>query len=243
MADFFAIPALYDVIGMIGVSLYLGSYAALQTGFLRGQGYLYPAINMAAAACVLISLLSNFNLSSAIIQISWIIISIVGIFRMYYIQSRLNFSDNELLFMGDVLAGLPRERARVLLNTGIWMTAKPETILTREGERLDHFCYLASGCADIVVNGQRIATTHSGTVIGDVTYLSGEPATATVQVSKQMHLLRFEADKLRDFLKKNEDIRNIMEQNLANQLRTKLIATSLFSGKAVTGVKAKNAVT
>ena len=105
------VQGVFDWIGMLGVALYLGSYAALQTGFLRGQGYLYPAVNMAAAGCVLISLANNFNLSSAIIQVSWIVISIVGIARMYYVQSRLTFTDNELLFMGDVLSGLPRERA------------------------------------------------------------------------------------------------------------------------------------
>jgi hypothetical protein len=124
----------FDWVGMFGVALYLGSYAALQTGFLRGQGYLYPAINMAAAGCVLISLANSFNLSSAIIQISWIGISIVGIARMYYVQSRLTFTDNELLFMGDVLSGLPRERARRLLDTGLWMNASPGTVLTLQGK-------------------------------------------------------------------------------------------------------------
>ena len=119
MEVFAASEQFYDAVGMLGVALYLGSYAALQTGFLRGQGYLYPAINMAAAGCVLMSLMSNFNLSSAIIQISWIVISIIGIARMYYVQSRLTFTDNELVFIGDVLAGLPRERARRLLDTGL----------------------------------------------------------------------------------------------------------------------------
>lgn len=53
MTDLVTNADLVNAIGILGVSLYLGSYAALQTGFLRGQGYLYPAINMAAASCVL----------------------------------------------------------------------------------------------------------------------------------------------------------------------------------------------
>lgn len=233
---------LLGMIGILGVALYISNYTALQTGLIRGQGYLYPGVNAIAATCVLASLSQNWNLSAAVIQVTWIFISAVGITRMYLINSRLRFTDQEQLFMGDVLAGLPRARARALLDTGIWMTAKAGTILTREGERLNHLCYLASGSADILVAGQKIAETRTGTVIGDVTYLSGEPATATARVSEQMHLLRFEADKLREFLGKNEDIRNSMEQNLANQLRTKLIATSLVSGKTETGAAGEKAV-
>ena len=226
MSDIVTKADLVNAIGILGVSLYLGSYAALQTGFLRGHGYLYPAINMAAAACVLASLTQHFNLSSAIIQISWIVISLVGIVRMYIVQSRLNFSDNELLFIGDVLSGLPRHRARELLDTGLWMTAKPGTVLTRQGHPVDDLCYLASGKAEVIVDGSMIATTTTGAVIGEVTYRTGGPATATVRVTEPMHLLRFNTNKLRAFVAKNEDVGSILEQNLANHLRSKLISMS-----------------
>lgn len=104
---------LVNAIGILGVTLYLGSYAALQTGSLRGQGYLYPAINIAAATCVLIILTQHFNLPSAIIQISRITISLVGIVRMYFVQSRLSFSNNGLLFIGDVLTGQVTRQRRL----------------------------------------------------------------------------------------------------------------------------------
>lgn len=232
---------LVNAIGILGVSLYLGSYAALQTGFLRGQGYLYPAINIAAATCVLISLMQHFNLSSAIIQISWITISLVGIARMFYVQSRLSFSDNELLFIGDVLAGLPRQRARMLLDTGLWMTAKPGTVLTRQGQPVDDLCYLAAGEAEIIVDGKAIATTTTGAVIGEVTYRTGGPATATVQVTQPMQLLRFDASKLRAFVRKNEDIGAILEQNLANHLRSKLISMSETASREPVSTTRKSA--
>ena len=220
----------YDWVGMLGVALYLGSYAALQTGFMRGQGYLYPAINMAAAACVLISLANNFNLSSAIIQISWIVISIVGIARMYYVQSRLTFTDNELVFMGDVLAGLPRERARRLLDTGLWMNAVPGTVLTTQGKPVDDLIYITSGQAAVNVNGKDVATVGRGAVIGEVTYRTGHPATATVTVSEDTVLLRFEVTALRAFVARNADVGAVLEQNLADHLRAKL--TSMNAGRA-----------
>jgi hypothetical protein len=57
----------WDGVGALGVVLYIGSYAAMQLGFVRGQSYIYAILN-AAAACVLMSLSDQFNLSAAAIQ-------------------------------------------------------------------------------------------------------------------------------------------------------------------------------
>ncbi|MEL7151675.1 MAG: hypothetical protein AAGK71_13125 [Pseudomonadota bacterium] len=69
-------------IGLLGVALYLGSYAALQTGWLRADQEAYALLNIAAAACVLLELQRNYNLPSVLIQVSWILISIVGLLRI-----------------------------------------------------------------------------------------------------------------------------------------------------------------
>ena len=61
----------YQVAGYGGVAFYLGSYGLLQLGVLRGNSYTYAALNLLAAALVLVSLFRNWNLFSAIIQISW----------------------------------------------------------------------------------------------------------------------------------------------------------------------------
>ena len=74
---------LADTIGLLGVAFYLGSYAALQFGRLDGSSAVYTGLNLAAASCVLVSLASNFNLSSLLIQMFWIGISLYGLFRIW----------------------------------------------------------------------------------------------------------------------------------------------------------------
>lgn len=78
----------FEATGLIGVALYLGSYAALQFHLIDCKGILYPILNFLAASCVLISLFESFNMSSAIIQISWITISSIGILRL--LSSRMS---------------------------------------------------------------------------------------------------------------------------------------------------------
>ena len=70
------------MVGLLGVTLYLRSYAALQAGILPAYNELYPLLNIAAAACVLLDLQRTYNLPSVLIQISWIIISLAGLYRL-----------------------------------------------------------------------------------------------------------------------------------------------------------------
>lgn len=78
----------HDVIGVIGMLAYLASYFLLQIGLIHSNSYTYCLVNMAAASLVMISLLHDFNLASALIQISWIVISALGIFRLIFRSRR-----------------------------------------------------------------------------------------------------------------------------------------------------------
>lgn len=70
------------VFGLLGVALYLGSYAALQFGWLNGDGARYALANLCAASLVLLDLQWSFNLPSALIQCAWICISLYGLMRV-----------------------------------------------------------------------------------------------------------------------------------------------------------------
>jgi|GEM_PF-872141 len=80
MSDF--TMALTDLAGLAGVILYLLAYSLLQGGQLRVDEYTYSAMNLLAAAMVLVSLTSDFNLASVLIQISWIFVSLAGLRRL-----------------------------------------------------------------------------------------------------------------------------------------------------------------
>ena len=69
----------HDVIGIIGVAFYICNYFLLQVNLLDGNSITYTILNLLAATLVLISLVNTFNLPSVLIQVSWILISLVGI--------------------------------------------------------------------------------------------------------------------------------------------------------------------
>ena len=67
--------------GTAGVATIIATYGALQLGRLDGRGLAYSSLNAVGAACVLVSLTVDFNLSAVLIEVFWIAISLVGVVR------------------------------------------------------------------------------------------------------------------------------------------------------------------
>jgi hypothetical protein len=111
--------------GAVGATLYLGAYAGLNLGLIKGEGYLYPALNLAAALAMLVSLSAWFNPFTAFIEIAWVLISLFGIARLWILTRGLSFTTEERTFLEAALPGLSRLTARRLLSKGRWEDLAP----------------------------------------------------------------------------------------------------------------------
>lgn len=193
-------------IGLFGVAVYLGSYALLQLGILRGQSYSYAALNLLAASSVLFSLIPAFNLSSVIIQVSWIVISIAGMSRLYLMTKLARYTEEEAKFVEAQLPDLPRHLAKRLLNAGQWSDIPVGTVITVEGQPIDRLLYLSQGQVEISVNDEVVGYSGEPSFIGELSFAEGGPATATAVVAKPARCFSIDADNLRSFLKRNPEI-------------------------------------
>ncbi|MDJ0628346.1 MAG: hypothetical protein QNJ44_08790 [Rhodobacter sp.] len=72
-------PVIFELVGVAGFGLYVMNYTLLTFHKLHSHDALYFGINLVAASCVLAGLLVSFNLASAMIQLFWVVISIVAI--------------------------------------------------------------------------------------------------------------------------------------------------------------------
>ena len=71
----------YDLVGLLGTAIVVGSYFLLQSGRLSGTSLVYQWLNIAGSGCILVSLAGGFNVSVALLQCTWIAISVYGIVR------------------------------------------------------------------------------------------------------------------------------------------------------------------
>jgi len=79
---------LHDVIGNLGVVMIVGSYFLVQIGKMSGTGLPYTSLNGLGAALIMVSLYYNFNLSAFIIELFWILISVIGMVRIFLERRR-----------------------------------------------------------------------------------------------------------------------------------------------------------
>lgn len=73
----------YDIAGIFGVLCILGTYLALQLKRINAEVPAYSALNALGAGLILISLYFDFNLSAALIESAWLLISLFGLVQAY----------------------------------------------------------------------------------------------------------------------------------------------------------------
>ena len=83
----------YDFAGNIGVALIIVTYLLLQLGKMKSVSFVYSFLNTIGAALVIFSLMYRFNLSAFIVEVFWLVISLVGIIR-FIILKRQDTSTN-----------------------------------------------------------------------------------------------------------------------------------------------------
>jgi hypothetical protein len=74
---------LLDLVGNVGVIILMIAYLMLQLNKLRSDGLAYSLANAVGASLIVVSLLVNFNLSAFIMEVFWVLISFVGIYRYF----------------------------------------------------------------------------------------------------------------------------------------------------------------
>lgn len=78
---------LVDFLGMIGVGIIVVTYLFLQLGKLSSNALAYSLMNAIGASLIVLSLLVNFNLSALLMEVFWVLISLLGVYRYFRLKT------------------------------------------------------------------------------------------------------------------------------------------------------------
>lgn len=78
---------LVDFVGLIGVVLIVVTYLLLQLEKLRSNDLAYSLMNAIGASLIVLSLLVNFNLSALLMEVFWVLISLLGVYRYFRLKT------------------------------------------------------------------------------------------------------------------------------------------------------------
>ncbi|MEZ5707878.1 MAG: cyclic nucleotide-binding domain-containing protein [Blastomonas sp.] len=132
------------------------------------------------------------------------------------------FNEEEEALRHRLCPELSRASARHLIDRGNWINGKAGETLIREDEPISHLFYMVNGEAGVSLHGKWIASCGADDLIGDVTVLSGEPASGTVVLNEDSRFWCVSAPQLRQYLDLHSDVRTAIERQINAALDEKL---------------------
>ncbi len=208
------------------LSLRIAGFLLLAAAALVRRPIVARSLIGGAAVFWLIRALLIADTSDAIWAGLVIALAAILVGRNLWRDRAVRFTPDEQHMMDSLFDGLPRSRARHLVDQGVWISGKAGDTLTREGEPVDHLYYLAEGEAEVFCRGVEVGHCGAGDLIGELTVLSGETATATVVLTRASRFWCAPAEDLRPYVETHEDIRRAIEHGFATVLKAKLRASN-----------------
>ena len=143
-----------------------------------------------------------------------------------YGEKAAKFSDRELELYETLFRSLTKLEFMKLLRISNWRQLPPESVLARQGEAVPELMLISNGAAKVEIDGRQVAELRDGQLVGEMSFVTGGPATATVTTTETTQLLGFPKDELQGLLRRNPTLRYRIGTVLSAEISRKLIRSS-----------------
>ena len=140
--------------------------------------------------------------------------------RLIFDRTQFRLSDDELRLFAAFRLLSPGE-FRTLTALASWRTAGTQTILSREGAPLDRLYYVLDGAIGISKSG-RTFPIGAGTFIGEIAFLRGHSASATVTLEPGARYIEWHSDRLRALLDRTPGLKISLQALFNNDMAAKV---------------------
>lgn len=154
------------------------------------------------------------------------LVNAVQLLILFVENRRGRFSAEEQSFIDTALKGLERVHARKLVRLGTWQDLPDNEVLIVEDTTPLYLYFVVNGTAEVERHGRVIGVVGPGDFLGEMSYLTGKHATATVRTLTPMRCLVFDRKALRAHLGRHSEVRHALEAGFNRNLVDKLVKTS-----------------
>jgi CRP-like cAMP-binding protein len=166
---------------------------------------------------------SGGNLMTGIIwTVAFILINVYQLFWLIREKMSLRLPEKEGPLLREALSGLDDAQISQLLRAAEWKDFVAGDMLTRQDAPVDALYFLCSGRANVEVNRSHVVYLEKGSFVGEIAYLTGNPATATVVVDEPARVLKFSKMRMAKVIAADPQINGIIYQLLGRDLAMKM---------------------
>jgi len=152
----------------------------------------------------------------------FVVVNLVQLALIWYYEYHHRFTDEANHFASSMPPGVERSAIKRLLEHAELLRFDAGEVLTRHGEPVAQLMYLADGVVKIESGDRIVAVLGPGDYLGELSFLSGNPATATATVVKPVRVLAFNQAKLREAIVADPQLKRTLDSALNRNLAGKL---------------------
>jgi hypothetical protein len=150
------------------------------------------------------------------------VINIVQVAIIIRERSGIHFSEEETELYQTLFKHFAPFEFMKLMRIARWSTAKPGDLLAVEGKPIERVMLIYNGQASVVSKGAEVAKLNDGNFIGEVSFITGGSATATVKVLEPTRYISWAKEDIASLLKRNPAMKSAMQGTLSTDLSKKL---------------------
>ena len=155
-------------------------------------------------------------------EVIFVAVNVGQLMILWYYARRHRFDEHETHFADSMPQSVDRRSIRRLLKLAQVRHAEPGDTLTKEGAPVGDLMFIAEGVVQIERGGIIVAVCGPGDFLGEMSFVTGGPATATAVVAKPLRYLAFDQMRLRTALDADSDLKQAMDASFNRNLVGKL---------------------
>jgi hypothetical protein len=152
----------------------------------------------------------------------FVVVNVVQLLIIWYYEYHHRFDEEHQHFADNMPDTVDRSAIKRLLDLADLERLEPGQTLTSEGQAVSQLVYIADGIIKVEHADRVVAICGPGDYIGELSFLSGNPATATAIVVKPTRALVFDQAKLTAAIGNDAQLRRTLESALNKNLAGKL---------------------
>ncbi len=181
---------------------------------------------LAGVARVIIRAMIVYDPVAVFWETALVLVNVAQLLLIWWDTRHAHTNDDERLLVAKVLPDLPRRIARRLLSHAKWSDIASGSVLATEGRPVPELIFVTDGVARIEKNGTLVAICSKGDFVGEMSFIAGGGATATVVADKPMRVASFDRFRLSELLEQNPELRHALESSFNRNLIDKLTKAS-----------------
>ena len=159
-------------------------------------------------------------------NIIFILVNIYHIAVIIYEKRPVKMSSKEKELYETMFRGLSPVEFLKITKIAKWKKFKSPLPIIQQGKPVNDLILIYNGVVDILVNDNKVAELKDGQFVGEMSFLTEKPATATCKVTHTTECLVWPQKDFKDLLKRNPSLYFTIQSLLSEQVSNNLVSSS-----------------